>query len=201
MRDRGFFQSGCWCGRGGLCLRFPIAALAQPSLVPDRGKGRGSEEIISWYQRTCIPRICSAMPRNHNQTSPAHSSSQFLSIHTCPAIAIHLLTNIPDSASLVVIMPNLFACANLTSASTFSWREISSSTFFALYGSAAGAPDVPGPVVFVPGLDILVGEVEKSFCGVMMVDLWMVEFVVRVRKCLVVEELLMGIRWWVFETD
>lgn len=36
--------------------------------------------------------------------------------------------------------------------------------FLDLYGSTAGAPEVPEPVVFVPGLDIMAGEVDMERC-------------------------------------
>ena len=58
---------------------------------------------------------------------------------TLPAKAMHLLTSMPVSATLVVIMPNLHASTKAVSPSIFSLRE-ASSLFLALYGSAGLLP-------------------------------------------------------------
>lgn len=139
-RGRESFRSGCLCGRVGLCLRFPALYVSKVNFP--------------------FQSACTAFTALKSENVGARRAIQGGKL-TLAAIAIHLLTNIPVSASLVVIMPNLFACANLTNASTFSWREMSSSVFLDLYGSTAGAPE---EVVFVPGLDILAGEVDMEWC-------------------------------------
>ena len=69
---------------------------------------------------------------------------------------------------------------------------MSSSRFLDLYGSTAGAPEVPGPVVFVPGLDILAGEVDMERCRG---SIWEVEGgLVVVRSLMVVGALDIGVR-------
>lgn len=133
--------------------------------------------------------------RHHHQ----HNSLWELKL-TEAAIAIHLLTSIPVSASLVVIIPNLFACANFTSPSTFSSSETFSSVFFDLYGSMAGAPV---EVVLEPGLDIVVVERVKLRCS-----WWVVQVVVKVGLAVVIRkvrlvkgELCMGVRKVVLGVD